>query len=99
MHFEIDKPYDFVKLVSARLRRRRVVYVAKLKPGLRNIDTYMVKRELFVRGYSVGTLNNYFSLALKSAYAEWQRALGFTGVDADGIPGPTSLSELGLIAK
>ncbi len=99
MHVEIDKPYDFVKLVAGRLRRKGVVYLDKLQPGLRNLDVYIVKRELFVRGYSVGTLNNYFSLALKTAYAEWQRALGYSGVDADGIPGPSSLEELGLTVK
>lgn len=30
-----------------------------------------------------------------SAYAAWQRRCGYTGRDADGIPGPTSLSRLG----
>jgi hypothetical protein len=30
-----------------------------------------------------------------SAYAAWQRSLGYTGIDANGIPGPTSLTRLG----
>jgi hypothetical protein len=31
----------------------------------------------------------------KTAYAGWQRKLGYTGKDADGIPGATSLGRLG----
>jgi hypothetical protein len=30
-----------------------------------------------------------------SAYAQWQRRLGYTGKSADGIPGMTSLKKLG----
>lgn len=99
MHFEVVKPYDFVKLVKGRIRRKGVVYLDKLRPGNRNIDVFIVKRELFVRGYSVGSLNNYFGTTMKNAYAEWQRTLGFAGVDADGIPGPTSLGDLGLTVR
>jgi hypothetical protein len=34
--------------------------------------------------------------ATKAAYKAWQRKLGYTGDDADGIPGPTSLGSLPL---
>jgi hypothetical protein len=30
-----------------------------------------------------------------TAYSQWQRKLGFTGDDADGVPGPDSLKKLG----
>jgi hypothetical protein len=68
----------------------------RLEYGNRNIDVYMVKRELHSRGYNVGTMNNYFSIAMKTAYSRWQKNLGFTGEDANGIPGVTSLRKLGF---
>jgi hypothetical protein len=37
-----------------------------------------------------------FGSMTKSAYAAWQRRLGYSGSDADGIPGPTSLVKLGV---
>lgn len=36
-----------------------------------------------------------FDAPTKAAYAAEQRAQGFTGADADGVPGPTSLTALG----
>lgn len=36
-----------------------------------------------------------FGSMTKAAYADWQRRLGYTGTDADGIPGQTSLTKLG----
>jgi hypothetical protein len=38
---------------------------------------------------------SYGTVTIK-AYAQWQRRLGFTGADADGIPGMESLKKLGL---
>jgi hypothetical protein len=37
-----------------------------------------------------------FGTVTIKAYAQWQRKLGFTGADADGIPGKESLTKLGL---
>lgn len=36
-----------------------------------------------------------FGSTTVAAYARWQRHLGYTGADANGIPGPTSLTKLG----
>lgn len=36
-----------------------------------------------------------FGTVTVAAYAAWQRKLGFTGKDADGIPGKTTLAKLG----
>ncbi|MEU1099357.1 peptidoglycan-binding protein, partial [Streptomyces sp. NPDC005877] len=35
-----------------------------------------------------------WTLADKNSYAAWQRKLGYTGSDADGIPGKTSWDKL-----
>jgi hypothetical protein len=96
MHFEINRGYEAVSLVAQRLRKNNTVSLNRLKPGKRNIDVYMVKRTLRARGYSVGTYNKYFGLALKEGYSDWQRHLGYTGAGADGIPGRTSLEKLGF---
>lgn len=96
MHFEINKPYADVQLLAAVLRRGNVVYLNRLQYGKRNLDTYIVKRALNKRGFFNGTMNKYFSRELIAAYAKWQESLGYTGTDADGIPGPGSLQALGL---
>lgn len=44
-------------------------------------------------GYKVGP-GPVFTSADKAAYAWWQRKLGYSGADADGIPGPTSWAKL-----
>jgi len=36
-----------------------------------------------------------FGPRTKAAYKKYQKSLGFTGADADGIPGPTSMEKLG----
>ena len=36
-----------------------------------------------------------FGTATVTAYAAFQRGLGFTGADADGVPGLVSLTKLG----
>jgi peptidoglycan hydrolase-like protein with peptidoglycan-binding domain len=44
---------------------------------------------------SSGAVDGHFGTSTVSAYAAWQRSLGYTGIDANGIPGPTSLTTLG----
>jgi hypothetical protein len=41
----------------------------------------------------------FFGRRTKDSYARWQRKMGFTGADADGIPGKTSLARLGAKHK
>ncbi|MFE8957734.1 peptidoglycan-binding protein [Streptomyces iakyrus] len=43
--------------------------------------------------YSGGP-DSTWSQADQKSYAKWQRKLGFSGADADGIPGPTSWNKL-----
>lgn len=39
--------------------------------------------------------DGHFGTATLDAYAAWQRSLGFEGLDANGVPGRTSLIQLG----
>jgi hypothetical protein len=59
----------------------RIVEAALVAEGLLSVA--------FAKDSSFGTVTI-------KAYAQWQRRLGFSGADADGIPGPDSLKKLGL---
>lgn len=72
------------------------VHLSRLKPGKRNNDVLMVKRHLDRRGFFKGQMNNYYGTGLQAGYKNWQRHLGYSGSDADGVPGRSSLSRLGF---
>lgn len=99
MHFEIDREYDEVKLIANIIRRENRVYLSRLKPGNRNLDVYMVKRKLRRKGFYDKAPNRYFGKSLTEAYKKWQRHLGYTGSDADGVPGRASLEALDFRVK
>lgn len=55
-----------------------------------------VERALNAKGLlSSGAVDGHYGTSTISAYAAWQRSLGYSGIDANGIPGPTSLTTLG----
>lgn len=55
-----------------------------------------VERALVAEGYLKESLvDGHFGTATREAYSAWQRSLGYTGIDANGIPGRSSLTELG----
>lgn len=55
-----------------------------------------VERALSAKGLlSSGAVDGHYGTSTVSAYAAWQRSLGYSGIDANGIPGPTSLTKLG----
>lgn len=99
MHFEIDKSYSDVKKLAQVLRQNNQVSLSKLQMGKRNINVYMVKRALNKKGLFRGEMSNYYGAGLKNSYADFQRSLGYSGDDADGIPGVQSLAALGLTVK
>lgn len=79
----------------------RLVAAAKADPpkrgapvsysGVRVVEDALVKEGLLSRSLADG----HFGTATITAYATWQRRLGYVGRDADGIPGRTSLERLG----
>jgi peptidoglycan hydrolase-like protein with peptidoglycan-binding domain len=55
-----------------------------------------VERALNAKGLlAAGAVDGHFGTSTISAYAAWQRSLGYSGIDANGLPGPTSLTRLG----
>jgi len=59
--------------------------------GVRPVEDALVAEGLLAARYADGHLGT----ATRSAYALWQQRLGYTGDDADGIPGQASLTRLG----
>ena len=56
----------------------------------------LVERALAARGLLSGTyVDGHFGTATRSAYAAYQRSLGYRGLDANGMPGRASLTRLG----
>jgi len=63
--------------------------------GLRDdASTRRVQQALNARGFPV-TVDGHFGRSTTKAYAKFQRSLGYTSIDANGIPGPSSLAKLG----
>jgi hypothetical protein len=60
-------------------------------------DVKIVEAALMAEGLLSSTYakDGSFGGLTITAYAQWQRACGFTGDDADGIPGRATLTELG----
>jgi peptidoglycan hydrolase-like protein with peptidoglycan-binding domain len=58
---------------------------------------YDLQSALIAKGYSIPAgPTGYFGTRTKLAVQEFQESLGFSGDNADGIPGPTTLRRLGL---
>lgn len=66
-----------------------------LTPGA-SAHVIEVERALNAKGLlASGSVDGHYGTSTVSAYAAWQRSLGYSGLDANGIPGPTSLTSLG----
>lgn len=81
----------------------RLVAAARTDPGARQghvtymTGTNLTEAALVKAGYLSTTYagDGSFGTTTVTAYARWQRHLGYTGTDANGIPGITSLTKLG----
>lgn len=71
-----------------------MVAVADVQPGSSNASVRLLQQALNAAGASIA-VNGQFGPSTQDAYSNWQRSLGFTGADADGAPGPSSLGALG----
>lgn len=55
-----------------------------------------VEQALQAKGLlSASLVDGHFGTSTLDAYAAWQRSLGYSGLDANGVPGRTSLTQLG----
>ncbi len=66
-----------------------------ITPGSRD-SVLLVEQALQAKGLLAASYaDGHFGTRTIDAYAAWQRSLGYTGLDATGLPGPTSLRLLG----
>lgn len=59
--------------------------------GTKTVEAALVQEGLLAKDLADG----HFGTATRTAYAAWQRRCGWTGDDADGLPGKSSLIKLG----
>lgn len=59
--------------------------------GVKTVERALVAEGLLTAAYADG----HYGTQTVSAYAAWQRRCGYSGADADGIPGMSTLSRLG----
>ena len=72
------------------------VSISKVQPGKKNRHVRRVQRRLNRRLRANIPKTGFFGPLTQKAYANWQRRLGYTGTDADGVPGHHSLQRLGF---
>jgi hypothetical protein len=79
----------------------RVLAAAQVEPrcgdkaGLAdNASTKLVQNALRAKGIST-TADGWYGSGTTNSYSTWQRRLGYSGIDANGLPGVTSLTKLG----
>lgn len=73
-----------------------VIQLSYVMPGKQNGDVLIVQKALArAVGLNYSSGPGVFGPRTQAAYAKWQRSLGYTGADADGIPGRQSLAALG----
>lgn len=82
---------------AARVDPPRADYLARYPSGTKLVERALVLDGNLSRTYA-DKVGHFGSMTVK-AYAHWQRELGYSGDDADGIPGRTSLTKLGAKHK
>ncbi|MET8982151.1 N-acetylmuramoyl-L-alanine amidase [Streptomyces sp. NPDC004539] len=82
---------DLSRLVSAARTDPAKTGTPVSYAGVRTVEDALVKEGLLAPALSDG----HFGTATVTAYAAWQRRLGYKGAAADGIPGEASLTQLG----
>ncbi|GAB3149937.1 peptidoglycan-binding protein [Amycolatopsis stemonae] len=64
-------------------------------PGAHD-SVLLVEQALQAKGLLASAyVDGYFGTTTITAYSEYQKSLGYTGIDASGLPGKTSLEKLG----
>lgn len=86
--------------VLPNVNMEQVVVQAQVEPlrgqtGLAGNDSVrLVQSALRAKGISTA-VDGWYGNGTTSAYSTWQRRLGYSGLNANGLPGPTSLTKLG----
>jgi putative peptidoglycan binding protein len=76
-----------------------IVSLANLKPGKRNADVKTLQLALRSKGYTRLNPSGLFDPATRTMVRAFQKAQGWSGSDADGVPGPKTCARLGLALR
>jgi peptidoglycan hydrolase-like protein with peptidoglycan-binding domain len=80
-------------LKAAQIDPRRAD--SAITPGSKD-SVLAVEQALSAKGLLASQyVDGHFGTSTISAYSAYQKSLGYTGIDASGLPGPTSLTQLG----
>lgn len=82
---------DFSKVREAALKNPPAKGTPVTYAGVKTVEAALVAEGLLAKSLADG----HFGTTTVTAYAAWQRRCGWTGDDADGIPGKASLRKLG----
>jgi hypothetical protein len=82
---------DLSQLVTAARSNPEAKGTPVTYSGVRTVEAALVDEGLLAKPYSDG----HYGTTTVAAYAAWQRRLHYRGKDADGIPGKSSLAQLG----
>jgi hypothetical protein len=74
----------------------KTVHLHLLRPGQSNAEVRWLQQALKRHGFDPGPLDGQFGPRTQRAVQQLQRSMGFTGFDADGVPGRRSLGRLGF---
>lgn len=83
---------DLSKLVSAAKSNPPAKGTPVTYSGVRTVEDALVREGLL----SADRADGHYGSDTVSAYAKWQKRCGYTGKDADGIPGATTLKRLAV---
>lgn len=75
--------------------KKPVVRLMDVQPRKKNDSVALLQKALQKEVGLAKQASPVFNAATKAAYSKWQKKLGYTGADADGIPGAKSLRALG----
>jgi hypothetical protein len=96
VHEEIDKYRTDTPVAPKPKPNKPTVSLINVRMNLKN-DHIRLVQEALKKEFPHATLptNGFFNNSTKIVYKRWQEKCGFTGDDADGLPGRDSLSKLG----
>lgn len=82
---------DLSLLVAAAKSNPKASGTPVTYAGVKTVEAALVDEGLLSKTYSDG----HYGTTTVEAYRKWQQRCGYTGSDADGIPGKSSLTKLG----
>jgi LysM repeat protein len=82
------------RLIVGKVSTVPTIKLSETGPGKSAANNRIVQQALR-NEYGTVVVDGYWGPQTTSYYSRWQRSLGFTGSDADGLPGKTSLTALG----